>query len=240
MKILKLIFICQLIVINLVYASTVEGIYVPLQYDNHYLHTHKNSLKSDDYLAVNPEVTLFPKNEKQLEKFTKAISLLEKVLNSNSFKKRVLAYKRQSNGVREFQKAYLWKDSSKRLTNEQVLKVILEGNEKMRPHTEGEMNINSYVKVCKWWEKVGVWCRKVIGSTSPSSTRWIKLNWKFYSKYEVPHMVNNLVHEWIHLLGFLHGSDHMREEVPYVVGKIAGVVAQEFLDQEKENKLALK
>jgi ssRNA-specific RNase YbeY (16S rRNA maturation enzyme) len=42
-------------------------------------------------------------------------------------------------------------------------------------------------------------------------------------------MVANIVHEWLHLLGFLHGEVNMREEVPYVVGSIAGQVAEEYL-----------
>lgn len=237
MKLLKLIIVLQLLVMSFAYGSSIEGLEVPLQYDEHYMHNHNKSLQASDYLTVNPEVTLFPNNQRQKEKFEKALSILEEVLNSESFKSKVLAYKRESNGKREFQKAYLWRDSSKTLTNEDVLKIILAGNEKMRPHTENEMNINSYVKVCKWWQKAGVWCRKVIGSTSPSSSRWIKLNWKFYAKFEVHQMVNNLVHEWIHLLGFLHGSEHMREEVPYVVGKIAGVVAQEILAKENSNHI---
>ena len=60
----------------------------------------------------------------------------------------------------------------------------------------------------------------------------IRLNWKFYQKYETPQMVANLVHEWIHLLGFLHGNQNMHEEVPYVVGSIAGEVAQNILQRE--------
>lgn len=42
-------------------------------------------------------------------------------------------------------------------------------------------------------------------------------------------MVSNMVHEWIHLLGFLHGDTRITEEVPYVVGGIAGEVAQNLL-----------
>jgi len=41
--------------------------------------------------------------------------------------------------------------------------------------------------------------------------------------------VNNLVHEWIHLLGFLHGEENMREEAPYVIGRIAQEVSEKVL-----------
>ena len=45
-------------------------------------------------------------------------------------------------------------------------------------------------------------------------------------------MVSNIVHEWIHLLGFLHGSKNMNQEVPYVVGRIAGLVAKDILARD--------
>jgi len=226
---------------NFAFSNTIEGIEIPLQYDQKFLDNHNKSFTNSDYLTVIREETFFPRDTVQLKKFNKALSLLETILNSDSFKSKVLSYKRESNGKREFQKAYLWSESSKTLSNEEVLKVILEGNEKMRPHTFGEMNINSYVKVCRSWRRLGIWCRKVIGSTTPSSSKWIKLNWNFYQNFETHQMVNNLVHEWVHLLGFLHGSEYMREEVPYVIGKIAGVVALEILAKKEiiNTKLAL-
>jgi hypothetical protein len=237
---LRIFIITQLFIMNIAFSNTIEGLEVPLQYDESFMDTYNKSFTNTDYITVKREVTLFPKNSVQLLKFNKAMSLFETILNSESFKSKVLSYKRASNGKREFQKAYLWREPSKKLTNEEVLKVILEGNEKMRPHTIGEMNINSFVKVCKWWQKPGIWCRKVIGSTSPGDSRWIKLNWKFYKNFEVHQMVNNMVHEWIHLLGFLHGSEYILEEVPYVVGQIAETVALEIMAKEeiKNNKLA--
>ena len=158
------------------------------------------------------------------------MSLLEEVVNSEEFRTKVISYQ-NSSGEREYQKNYIWNDSSQRLTNEDVYNLLMEANEKMVPGTLNEMNIFARLRKCSWSKrKFSVWCRKVIGSTSPRTTPWMVLNWKFYRNYKAHNMVANIVHEWIHLLGFLHGKRNMREEVPYVVGSIAGQVAKGILD----------
>lgn len=229
---MKIISILLLLLCMRVYATTIEGLDVPLQFDKSY--QSKRNFE-DFYLNVLVEKWSFPHRtelgEYQKEKFERALAILEEVLNSKKFKERVLSYTRKD-GKRLFQKNYLWDNSSELLTNEDVLEIILNGNEHSRPNTLSEMNINSYVKVCRFWEYIGTWCRRVIGSTNPHHSKWIKLNWKFYKEFEIPQMVNNLTHEWIHLLGFLHGKKNLHEEVPYVVGKIAGQVAAEVLEEK--------
>jgi len=126
------------------------------------------------------------------------------------------------------------KNSQKKLSNEDVFNTIMRGNEKMRPSTFSEMNINSYVKMCSRIERrVSKWCKGVVGSTNPNSSKWLKLNWKYYRGFKVHDMVGNIVHEWVHLLGFLHGTSNIKEEVPYVVGKIAANIAKDLLTSKK-------
>lgn len=214
------------------YADMIEGLEPTLRYSKDLkiqetFRTHNINVVVESYR--------FPKGP-QRKKFEVALGLLDQIMNSAEFKRRVISYVR-SDGKREYRKNYLWRNSDQRLSNADVYEILMAGNEKMRPGTEGEMNLNSWVKVCKWWQRPGIWCRKVIGSTSPSNSKWIKLNWKFYRKYEVNNMVANMVHEWIHLLGFLHAKDVSRleltEEVPYVVGSIAGQMAKEILEHGK-------
>lgn len=184
-------------------------------------------------LIVMREEIKFPKG-RQFTKLDLAIELLEEIINSDEFKEKVIGYTRPNRAtaasddmIREYQKNYLWRETDKKLTNEDIYKIIMQGNEKMRPETLGEMNINIKKYKSPWWNING---RKVVGWTNPGSSKWINVNWRFYDNYDVHQMVGNIVHEWIHLLGFLHGNVNMREEVPYVVGKIAATIAKEKLE----------
>lgn len=180
-------------------------------------------------LVFVPENIKFPEGSQKI-KFEKALTIMEEVLNSEEFKTKVIAFERR--GERSYQKNYLWSDSSKVLSNEDIYQVIMNGNEKMRPGTQGEMNFNSWVRICNTLQMATVWCREVIGSTTPQTSHMIKLNWTFYKKFETHQMVSNMVHEWIHLLGFLHGDKNIKEEVPYVVGAIAGEVAKGIIQRD--------
>ncbi|MBA2404705.1 MAG: hypothetical protein H0V66_08030 [Bdellovibrionales bacterium] len=213
--------------------------YQAMAESNHGVKTNLKYSKNAKFLADQvetqnlvfiPEDVTFPKG-KQKAKFEKALAIMEEVMNSEEFKTKVIAYERR--GVRSYQKNYLWSASTKLLSNEEIYQVIMNGDEKKRPDTKGEMNFNSWVRVCNKLQMATLWCRQVIGSTTPDSSFWIKLNWTFYKSFETHEMVANMVHEWIHLLGFLHGNERTEEEVPYVVGDIAGEVAKGILQREK-------
>ena len=231
---MKFIIVSLILSFNIL-AHTHEGVVPVLKYSKKVQESLLFSKSFDQKLEVIIESASFPSSsnlgKEQKKKFVKALALLEPVLNSQEFKTRVLSYVREGHEEPGYQKNYLWDNESERLNPEQIFKIIKEGNEKMIPATLGQMNINSWVKVCKWYQRPLTWCSKVIGSTSPSTSKWIKLNWKFYRTFDSHQMVSNLVHEWLHLLGFLHGpSSTMRMEVPYVVGAIAGQVAKEMME----------
>jgi hypothetical protein len=229
MKFLGLQLAVIILFIGNAYSMTHEGVHPELRYAEG-INIHQKNISSK-YLVIVPESTKFPSGAQSV-KFYKAVSLLDEILNSDEFKRRVISYIR-SDGNRMYQKNLMWSDSKNRLSNEDVYNIIMDGNERMIQNTLGEMNLNSYVKKCNpFMSRVSVWCRKVIGSTSPGQSKWIKLNWKFYKKFEINQMVANLTHEWLHLLGFLHGNKNMREAVPYVVGSIAGQIAKEILANE--------
>jgi hypothetical protein len=177
-------------------------------------------------LRVLVEEHHFPQGAQEI-KFQRALQLLEQVLNSTQFQAKVLRYQRRD-GTKGFANSKLWK-TGPLLSNSDVLQVIYGGDEKSIPQTHHEMNLNLMVRSCRTHQRVSSWCRTVIGSTTPHTSKWITLNWKFYSRFEVAEMVENIVHEWLHLIGFLHGEQNLHEEVPYVVGAIAGEVARDLL-----------
>ncbi len=234
MKILGRLVLLLPFLINISQAIVIEGIEPILRYDENY--SENKALVESHYLTVYPEDMQYSILSLGQElRFEKAQSLLEEVLNSEEFKVKVLSYVRSSDGSRAYQKNYLWNNASELLTNEDVYNLIMKGDEKMIPDTLGEMNIFSKIRKCNWFNsKVSVWCRSVIGSTNPSSSEWITMNYKFYKNYKASQMVSNMVHEWLHLLGFLHGKENLREEVPYVVGAIAGEVAANILESRGE------
>ena len=230
-----------------IFATTVEGIEIPLSFDEStkYISPEFNL----PYLVLTREKISFPSKTKlgkrQKMKFQKALDIMEIVINSEEFKRLVISYQRKIGTnpsgdpiyERSFSKNYLWNNSKARLTNEEIYNIIMLGNEKMRPNTHGEINFNSYVKICSRYQLMVRninWCNGTIGSTKPSSSKMIKLNWKFYKKYETHEMLANMVHEWVHLLGFLHGESNIHQEVPYVVGAIVKKLAKNI----SENKIA--
>jgi len=173
------------------------------------------------YLKVVPEDVVFPPKgqgtvgERQRERLFRTFELLEEIVNSEEFKEKVITYAGPRGKCTSgycYSGNYLWSDGKKRLSNAEIYQTIMNGEEKMRPSTPGEMNLN--IKSWRFWGKT-------IGSTSPHTSKWIRINWKrYYWRYEVPSMVNNILHEWIHLLGFLHSEDQSRNP-SYVIGRIA-------------------
>lgn len=208
-------------------ASQVKGVKAYLDFDQDYQEPRERISQSRLALVIG-ETRYSVLSDEQEKKFEAALSLLEETLNSEEFKKMVLSYKR-SDGERLYQNNHLWGDETSALSNEDVYNIIKAGNEKMVPGTIGEMNIYSWIKKCTWRDLNRKWCNGVIGSTDPRNSEWIKLNYAFYRKFDAPTMVNNLVHEWIHLLGFLHGSEKLGEEAPYVIGEIAEKVSRKIL-----------
>jgi hypothetical protein len=204
-------------------AETHQGVHPRLRFD----HVAGQILQQDNhaYLRVIPEEVVFPENS-QKARFDRALLLLEEILNSDEFRIKVISYVR-SNGKREYANNVLWNDTRKRLSNEAIFNIIMTGNELMVPNTEGEMNLSITLRTCKRHERLSPWCRTVVGSTTPYSSQWIELNWRFYSHMDTAEMVSNIVHEWLHLIGFLHAKNDLHEDVPYVVGAIAGEIARQ-------------
>ena len=165
-----------------------------------------------------------PSGEIQKQKLLKAYELIELIVNSKIFKEKVLSYSGPTGKCKKpscYSGNYLWNDASKKLSNLDIYNTIMKGDEKMRPFTENEINLN-----LTWDDIKG----RVIGRTRPSSSEWIEVNWKrYYWRYSSSEMVSNVLHEWIHLLGFLHTGDKSMNPT-YVIGDIAGKLAQAYLD----------
>jgi hypothetical protein len=173
-------------------------------YETDYL--HPDTLRTN-YLKVVPmSITGFC--DEGLLKLKNAFNVLEKVVNSEEFKNRVINFK-NSKGERAFA-------SNNGKTNEEIFEIFMEGREALRPETVGEMNFDLKL-YSRWWSRV-------IGYTYPT-TNLIHINNKFFKRFSPHEVASNLAHEWVHKIGFDHKSAAEHDSVPYAIGSIVEELA---------------
>lgn len=150
-------------------------------------------------------------DQDQEQKVLKAADLIKKVITSERFKKRILNHK--FNG----QKAFA---DNEGLTNAQIYKKILEGSETIKPGKDHEMDM---VLLTYYEDAI------TIGYTYPT-TRNVWMNTKYLNRYNPVQVTGNMMHEWLHKLGFSHpvkNTPERRFSVPYAVGYIMQKLARE-------------
>jgi hypothetical protein len=142
----------------------------------------------------------------QLERYTKAIELTEIVINSKRFKKKLLEMRlTNTNGK----------------TNAQIYQMMMDGAEQRLPEIDNEVD----VFITMYYKN-----NKVVGYTYPSTDKtWV--NSKFFNKYSYASIAANLIHEWLHKLGFGHRSASEHTSVPYGVGYLVRDLIKELIDQ---------
>lgn len=143
-------------------------------------------------------------NDDQLQKYLKAVEFTEKVINSERFKSKLLKLKLTN---------------TKRFTNQQIYDMMMTGAENLEPIEDKEVDvfISMYYKN-----------NRTVGYTYPS-TRETWVNSKFFNLYEPADIGCNLIHEWLHKLGFDHSSASEHTSVPYAVGYLVEECIREML-----------
>lgn len=144
--------------------------------------------------------------KKEYEKFRSALSLGEKVLNSDSFKFKVLNYPfRETNGK----------------NNTQIYQMFMSGKDNFNKEVDNDLDI--YITL--YYSP-----KKVIGYTYPSTFRtWV--NRKFFKKFDAADILGNITHEYCHNLGFGHSIRVGRKHtVPYAMGYIARDLGKKWKD----------
>jgi|GEM_PF-3511256 len=169
------------------------------------------------FLDVRPgKISGFTKYQNELEKMKAAFAIIERVVNSDEFKEKVINFVGK-NG----QRSYIRNNG---LTNEQVYEAIMAGKELIGgAQTPGEMNFD-VTRYMKFWSKV-------IGYTEPGKSNTMYVHGKFYKKFSPVEISSNVTHEWLHLCGFYHGSAADHDSVPYAVGYIMRDLAKKLETQ---------
>lgn len=149
----------------------------------------------------------------QEEKVKEAVKIIKKVLTSAEFRERILNY--TFNGKKEF-------NDNQGLSNEEVYQKILDGAEKMGNTTKNntmDVELELYHQATT-----------TIGYTYPNTVR-IWMNKKYFNKYTPIKVADNLMHEWMHKLGFTHATTYSKDRdhtVPYAVGYLVEELADKF------------
>jgi hypothetical protein len=127
------------------------------------------------------------------EKFHKAMSKCEVILNSEKFKNELLNLKlEQTEGK----------------TNLQIYDEIMLGADKL--NKEADQDVDVYLTIYYSF-------KSTVGYTYPSTWRtWI--NRKFFSKFDEGEIAGNVMHEYMHKLGYGHRTAKDHNSVPYAVG----------------------
>jgi hypothetical protein len=146
------------------------------------------------------------------QKLRQAFEVLERVVNSDAFKERVINF-RNSKGERAFA-------SNLGLSNEEIYLKFMEGRETLQDNTPGEMNFFLKQYNRPW--------SKVIGYTS-GNTNVISINYKYFKNFRPHEVAANLAHEWTHKLGLDHRSASEHDSVPYAIGYIVGQLGSQAL-----------
>ena len=167
------------------------------------------------YLAVKAE-SIEGFDRESLSKMHASLELVEKVVNTEEFKNRVVNFK-NNKGERAFA-------SNKGLTNEQIYAQFMEGRETLLQNTPGEMNF--YLKL--YYKRFS----KVIGWTN-GSINTININWKFFKGFKHSDVAGNLAHEWTHKIGFDHKSAAEHDSAPYAIGYIVREMGERVLKGEE-------
>ncbi len=148
----------------------------------------------------------------QEDKVLVAADLIKKVIASAEFKNAVLLH--TYNGKKTFV------DNGGR-TNAEIYKMILEGKEKLLPQLDNEMDL-----------ELEVFHRNdnVVGYTLPNVIR-IWMNSKFLDRNPPAEVTTNMMHEWLHKLGFGHSqtlTPNRKYSVPYAIGYLMAKLAKQL------------
>ncbi|HXH29832.1 MAG TPA: M57 family metalloprotease [Bacteriovoracaceae bacterium] len=137
---------------------------------------------------------------------------IKAVIASDAFRTQVLNHTYR--GVKKFV-------DNKGLTNSQIYYKILNAAERLQPTENNTMDMG----VKTYYEN-----SSTVGFTS-SGSKFINMNTKFLDKYTPTNVTRNMMHEWLHKIGFSHAVSYSTSRdysVPYGVGKIMETLARNY------------
>jgi len=151
-------------------------------------------------------------------KIYQAKSLIEDVINSDIFRAKVLGHTYQ-NKITFVQ--------NNDMTNEQIYRYMMTGQEVGVKDADEAINLRLVLVKVPFYK---FWLRNVIGWTNPGDPN-IYMNSKFFWRFTTEQIAANMVHEWLHKMGFDHdfnGTARRPYSVPYSVGNMIEILGKEW------------
>jgi hypothetical protein len=148
----------------------------------------------------------------QEDKVHRAVDLMKKVIASQEFKDRIINY--SYNGTPGFV-------DNGGFTNVQIYQKILEGAETLNGIANNRLDIEL---------ELYTEASTTIGYTNVGTPR-IWMNTKYFDTYTPINVSDNLMHEWLHKLGFTHAqtwSASRDHSVPYAIGYLMEELAAKY------------
>ncbi|HXH73754.1 MAG TPA: hypothetical protein VNJ08_02245 [Bacteriovoracaceae bacterium] len=181
--------------------------------------SYGSSDKIDAFPAIGFDINLKLENfnVEQEEKVLKAADLIKRVVVSEEFKNAIL------NHTYRGEKTFAENNG---LTNEQIYQKILEGSEDLRPGADNKMDMDLEV----YFEDT-----ITVGYTRPSVFK-VWMNSKYLNKNGPAEVTTNMMHEWLHKLGFKHDlkhSDRRMNTVPYAIGYLMERLAKKMYNSRR-------
>ncbi len=146
-------------------------------------------------------------NETEKKKASKSINLLENIINTQEFKEAVLK-------VPSFSKNKIKrKTGNKKYSNQEILDLILSGEDLKNP-ADNIINLNLDLYNGE---------KNEIGHTN-MNTLTISTYQGYFNKKDIKLYAAHLLHEYMHIIGFIHGRFDIfgkrYKTVPYRIGKL--------------------
>lgn len=147
------------------------------------------------------------------KKINTAAELIKEVVASEAFKNKVLNHR--YNGKKQFA-------NNLGLTNKQIYNKILNGAEVLKKTIDNEMDLELQLYTDN--------NSNTVGYTFPTTNR-IWMNSKYFNQNSAALVTTNMMHEWLHKLGFDHDADVTARRpysVPYAIGYIVRDLAKKL------------
>ena len=146
-------------------------------------------------------------------KIAAAAELIKEVVASEKFKNKVLNH--TYNGKKQFA-------NNQGLTNKQIYNKILNGAEVLKKTIDNEMDLELQLYTDN--------SSNTVGYTFPTTNR-IWMNSKYFNQNTAALVTTNMMHEWLHKLGFGHDAQVTTRRpysVPYAIGYIVRDLAKKL------------